>query len=132
MNQGKLEVVKQEIARVNINILEISELKWTGMGEFNSDDQYIYYCGKESLRRNGVTLIVNKRVQNIVRGCNLKNDRMISVRFQGKPFNITVIQVYAPTNNTEEAEVERFYEDLQDLIELIPKKRCPLIGRAHV
>ena len=115
MNQGKLEVVKQEMARVNINVLGISELKWTRMGEFNSDDHYIYYCGQESLRRNGVALIVNKRVQNAVLGCNLKNDRMISVLFQGKPFNITVIQVYAPTSNDEEAEVERFYEDLQDL-----------------
>ena len=96
MNQGKLEVVKQEMARVIIDILGISELKWTGMGEFNSDDRYIYYCGQESLRRNGVAMIVNKRVQNKVLGCNLKNDRMISVCFQGKPFNITVIQVYAP------------------------------------
>ena len=122
MNQGKLEVVKQEMARVNVDILGISELKWTGMGEFNSDDHYIYYCRQESLRRNGVAIMVNKRVQNAVLGCNLKNDRMISVRFQGKPFNITVIQVYAPTNNAEEAEVEWFYEDLQDLLELTPKK----------
>ena len=122
MNQGKLEVVKQEMARVNINILGISELKWTGMGEFNSDDHYIYYCRQESLRRNGVAIMVNKRVQNSVLGCNLKNDRMISVHFQGKPFNITVIQVYAPTSNAEEAEVERFYEDLKDLLELTPKK----------
>ena len=122
MNQGKLEVVKQEMARVNINILGISELKWTGMGEFNSDDHYIYYCGQESLRRDGVAIIVNKRVQNAVLACNLKNDRMISVRFQGKPFNITVIQLYAPTSNAEEAEVERFYEDLQDLLELTSKK----------
>ena len=98
MNQGKLEVVKQ-VARVNVNILGISELKWTGMGEFNSDDNYIYYCGQESLRRNGVAIIVNKRVRNAVLGCNLKNDRMISVHFQGKPFNITVIQLYAPTSN---------------------------------
>ena len=98
MNQGKLEVVKQEMARVNVDILGISELKWTGMGEFNSDNHYIYYCGQESLRRNGVAILVNKRVQNAVLGCNLKNDRMISVRFQGKPFNITVIQVYAPTS----------------------------------
>ena len=125
MNQGKLEVVKQEMARVNIDILGISELRWTGMGEFNSDDHCIYYCGQESLRRNGIVITVNKRVQNGVLGCNLKNDRMISVRFQGKPFNITVIQVYAPTSNAEEAEVERFYEDLQDLLELSPKKRCP-------
>ena len=122
MNQGKLEVVKQEIARVNVHILGISELKWTGMGEFNSDDHYIYYCGQESLRRNGVAIMVNKRVQNAVLGCNLKNYRMISVRFQGKPFIITVIQVYAPTSNAEEAEVEWFYEDLQDLLELTPKK----------
>ena len=106
MNQGKLEVVKQEMARVNINILGIGELKWTGMGEFNSDDHYIYYCGKESLRRNGVAIMVNKRVRNAVLGCNLKNDRIISVRFQGKPFNITLIQVYAPTTNTKETEVE--------------------------
>ena len=106
MNQGKLEVVKQEMARVNVNILEISELKWTGMGEFNSDDHYIYYCGQESLRRNGVAIMVNKRARNAVFGCNLKNDRMISVRFQGKPFNITVIQAYAPTSNAEETEVE--------------------------
>ena len=116
MNQGKLEVVKQEMARVNIDILGTSELKWTGMGEFNSDDHYIYYCGQESLRRNGVALIVNKRVQNAVLGCNLKNDRMIPIRFQGKPFNITVIQVYAPATNAEEAEVEQFYEDIQDFL----------------
>ena len=122
MNQGKLEVVKQEMTRVNVNVLGISELKRTGMGEFNSEDHYIYYCGQESLRRNGVAIMVNKRVQNAVLGCNLKNNRMISVRFQGKPFNITVIQVYAPTSNAEEAEVEQFYEDLQDLLELTPKK----------
>ena len=122
MNQGKLEVIKQEMARVNINILGISELKWTGKGEFNSDDDRIYYCGQESLRRNGVAIMVNKRVQNAVLGCNLKNDRMISVHFQCKPFNITIIQVYALTGNAEEAEVERFYEDLQDLLELTPKK----------
>ena len=97
MNQGKLEVVKQEMARVNTDILGISELKWTGMGEFNSDDHYIYYCGQESIRRNGVAIMINKRVRNAVLGCNLKNDRRISVRFQGKPFNITVIQAYAPT-----------------------------------
>ena len=96
MNQGKLEVVKQEMTRVNINILGISELKWTGMGEFNSDDHYIYYCGQESLRRNGVVTMVNKRIQNAVLGCNLRNNRMISVRFQGKQFNITVIEAYAP------------------------------------
>ena len=122
MNQGKLEVVKQEMARVNVNILGISELKWIGMGEFNSDDHYIYYWGQESLRRNGVAIVVNKRVWNAVLGCNLKNKRIISVHFQGKPFNITVIQVYAPTSNAEEAEVEGFYEDLQDLLELTPKK----------
>ena len=122
MNQGKLEVVKQEMTRVNVDILGISELKWTGMGEFNLDDHYIYYCGQESLRRNGVAIMVNRRVRNAVLGCKLKNDRMISVPLQGKPFNITVIQVYAPTSNAEEAEVERFYEDLQDLLELTPKK----------
>ena len=122
MNQGKLDMVKQEIARVNIDILRISELKWTGMGEFNSDDHYIYYCGQESLGRNGVAIIVKKRVQNSVIGCNLKNDRMISVNLQGKPFNITVIQVYALTSNAEETEVEWFYEDLQDLLELTPKR----------
>ena len=103
MNQGKLEVVKQEMARVNVDILGISELKWTGMGEFNSDDHYIYYCGQESLRRNGVAIMVNKRVRNAVLGCNLKNDRMISVHFQGKSSNITVIQVYALTSSAEEA-----------------------------
>ena len=116
MNQGKLEVVKQEMARVNVNILGISKLRWTGMGEFNSDDHYIYYCRQESLRKNGVAIMVNKRVQNAVLGCNLKNNRMISVCFQGKSFNITVIQVYAPTSNAEEAEVE------QDLLELTPKR----------
>ena len=120
MTQGKMEVVKQEIARVNLDILGISELKGTGMGEFN--DHYIYYCGQESLRRNGVAIMVNKRVWNAVLGCNLKNWRMISVHLQGKPFNITVIQVYAPTKNAEKAKVERFYEDLQDLLELTPKK----------
>ena len=99
MNQGKLEVVKQEMARVNVDILGISKLRWTGMGEFNSDDHYIYYCGQESIRRNGLAIIVNERVQNAVLGCNLKNDRMISLRFQGKPFNITVIQVYWPLVN---------------------------------
>ena len=125
MNQGKLEVEKQEMARVNVNILEISELKWTGMGEFNSDDHYVYYSGHESLRRNGVGIMVKKRVQNAVLGFNLKNDRMISVHFQGKPFNITGIQVSAPTSNAEEAEVEWLYEDLQDRLELTPPKRCP-------
>ena len=109
---------------MNIDILGISELKWTGMGEFNSDDHYLHYCGQESLRRNGAAIIVNKRVQNAVLGCNVKNDRIISVCFQGKPFSITVIQVYAPTSNAEEAEVERFYEYLQDLLELTPPKRC--------
>ena len=112
MNQGNMEVAKQEMARMNVDILGISELRWTGMGEFNSDDHYMYYCGQESLRRNGVAIMVNKRVQDAVLGWNLKNDRMISVCFQGKPFNITVIQVYAPTSNAEEAEVEWFYEDL--------------------
>ena len=107
MNQGKLKVVKQAMTRVNVDILGISELKWTGMGEFNSDDHYIYYCGQESLRRNGVVITVNKRVQNAVLGCNLKNDRMVSVHFQGQPFIIMVIQAYAPTSNAEEA--EQFY-----------------------
>ena len=124
MNQGKLKVVKQAMPRVNIDILGINELKWGEVDKFNSDDHYIYHCGKKSLRRNEVAIIVNKRVQNAVLGCNLKNDRMISVHFQGKPFNITVIQVYAPTSNAEEAEVELFYEDLQDLLELTPQKRC--------
>ena len=122
MNQGKLEVVKQEMARVNIDILGIRELKWTGMGEFNSGDHYIYYCGQESIRRNGVAIMVNKRVQNAVLVCNFINDRMISVHLQGKLFNIMVIQVYAPTSNAEEAEVEHFYEDLKDLLELTIKK----------
>ena len=131
MNQGKLEVVKQEMARVNVDILGISELKWTGMGEFNSDDHYIYYCGQESLRRNEVAIIVNKRVQNAVLGCNLKNDRMISGRFQGKPFNITAIQVYVPISNTEEAEVEQFHE-VQDLLEhQKKKKKCPFHHRGQ-
>ena len=110
------------MARVKVDILGISELKWTGMGEFNSDDHYIYYFRQESLRRNGVAIMVNKRVRNAVLGCNLKNERMNSVHCQGKSFKITIIQVYAPTNNAEEAEVERFYEDLQDLLELTPKK----------
>ena len=131
MNQGKLEVVEQEMARVNVDILGISKLKWTGekkwtgMDEFNSDDHYIYYCGQDSLRRNGVVIMVimvNKRVQNAVFGCNLKNDRMISVCFQGKPFDIMVIQAYAQTSNAEEAEVKWFNEHLQDLLELTPKK----------
>ena len=111
INQGKLEVVKQEMARVNIDILGISELKWTGVGEFNSDDHYIYYCGQESLRRHGVALIV----WNAVLGCSLKTDRMISVHLQGKLLNIRVIQVYASASNAEETEIEWFYEDLQDL-----------------
>ena len=115
-------MVKQEMTGVNIDILEISELRWTGMHEFNPDDHYIYYCGQESLRRNGVAIIVNKRIQNTVLGCHLKNDRVISVRFQGKPFNVMVIQVYALTSNAKEAEVEQFYEDLQDLLELTPPK----------
>ena len=117
MNPGKLEEVKQEMARVNINTLGISELKWMGKGKFNSDDHNIYYCGQESLRRNGVTFIVNKRFWNAVFGCDLKNGKMISVRFQGKPFNITVIQVYSPLTNAEEAEVERFCDDLRNLLE---------------
>ena len=125
MNQGKLEMVKQEMARVNIDILGISKLKWTGMGEFNSDDHCIYYSGQEYLRRNGVAITVNNGVRRAVLGCSLKNDRMISVCFQGKPFRITVIQVYAPTSNAEEAEVEWFSEDLQDLLELIRQKRYP-------
>ena len=116
MDQGKLEADKQEMARVNVDILGISELKWTGMGEFNSDDHYIYYCGQESLWRKGVAITVNKRVWNAVLGCNLKNDRMISVHVQGKPFNIMVIQVYALTSNAEEIEVEPFYDNLQDLL----------------
>ena len=129
MNQGKLEMLKEEMTRVNVDILGISELKWTGMGEFNSDDHYTYYCGQESLRRNGVAIIVNKRVQSAVLGSSLKNDRMNSVHFQGKPFNITVIQVYAPSTNAEEAEVERFYDDRQDLLELTPKKDVLFIIR---
>ena len=120
MNQGKLEVVKQEMARVNIAILGISGLNWTGMGKYNTDDHYIYYCRQESLRRNGVGFMVNKRVRNAVLACNLKNDRMISVCFQGKSFSIRVIQVYAPTTDAEEA-VDQFCEDLQHLLELTPK-----------
>ena len=115
-------MVKQEMVRVNIKILEISVLKWTGMGKFNSEDHYIYCCGQEFLR-NGIALIVKKRVRNAVLGYNLKNKRVISVRFQGKPFNITVFQVYAPSTNAEEAEVEWFYEDLKDLLELTLKKK---------
>ena len=116
------------MARVNIDILGIIELKWTGMGELNSDGHYIYYCGQESLRRNGVAIMVNKRVQNAVPRCSRKNDRMNSVHFQGKPFNITIIQVYAPTTNSEEAEVEWFYEKLQDFLELTLKKDILFIG----
>ena len=128
MNQGKYEVIKQEMARLNIDILGNSELKWTGMGEFNSDDHYIYYCGQEPLRRNGVAIMVNKRVQNAVLGYNLKIDRMVSFCFQGKPFNITLIQVYASTTNDEETEVEWFYENPQDLLELKPKDVLFIIG----
>ena len=117
------------MTRINIDILGISELKWTEMGEFNSDDYCIYYCGQESCRRNGGALIVNKRVGKVVLGYNLKKDRMISIRMQGRLFNITVIQVYAPTTDVEEAEIEQFYEDLQHLLELIPKKNVlPIIG----
>ena len=112
---------------MNVSILGISKLKWTGMGEFNSDDHYIYYCGWDSFRRNGVALIVNKRVRNAVLESSLKNDAMVSVYFQGKPFNMTVTQVYAPTSNAEEAEVEWFYEDSQDLLELTPRKDIPFI-----
>ena len=113
MNQGNLEVVRQEISRVNIDILGISKLKWTGMGEFNSDDHYINYHDQESLRRNGVTIVVNKRVKNAVLGCSLKNDRMIFARFKDKPFNITVIQLYVPTTNAKEAEFEQFYVQIR-------------------
>ena len=126
MNQGKLEVLKQEMARVNIVILQIRELKWTEMGEFISGDHYIYCCRQESLRRNGVAIIGSERVRNAVLGCNLKNDRMSSVCLQGKPFNIMVIQARVPTSNAEEAEVDQLFEDLKDLLELTPKKRCPI------
>ena len=122
VNQGKLEVVKQEMARVNIDILGISKLNWTGMGEFNSDNHDSYYCGQEPLTSNRVAIIVNKRVQKAVLGYNLKNDRMNSVHFQGKPGTLTVIHIYAPTSNAEEADLEWFYEDLQDLLELTPNK----------
>ena len=115
-------MVKEELERGNINILGITELKWMGMGEFNLDDHYIYYCGQESLRRNGAALTVNKKFQKAILGYSLKNDRMISVHFQGKPFNITVIQVYAPTTNAKDAEVEWFCEGLQDFLGLIPTK----------
>ena len=127
-SQGELKMAKQEMARVNINILRISKLKWTGMGKFNSDDHYICYCGQESFRKNGVAIIVSKRVWNAVLGSNLKNDRMISVRFQGKPFNITVIQDYASTSNAEEVEIECFCEDLQDLLELTTHKRMSFLS----
>ena len=120
-----MEVVKKGMEIVNVDILGISKLKWAGMREFNSDDHFIYYWGQESLRRNGVAIIVNERVRNAVFECSLKNDRMISVHFQDKPFSVTVIQVYAPNSNAEEAEVELFYEDLQDLLEVTPQKRCP-------
>ena len=122
MNQGKLDMVKEEMVRINIDILGISELKWTGMGKFNSDDHYIHYCGQKSHRRNGVALITNKRVQNAVLGCNIKNDRMILVCFQGEPFNITVIHVYTPTTNAKETEVDQFYEKLEGHLELTPKR----------
>ena len=127
MNQGKLEVVKQKMARVNINILGVNELKLTGMGEFNLNDHCIYYRGQESLRRTGIAIIVNKRVQNAVLECSLENDRMISVHFQGKPFNIMVILVYALTSNAEEVEVVWVCEDLQDLLELTPPKNVLFI-----
>ena len=127
MDQGKLELVKQEMARMNVDILGIGKLKWTGMGEFDSDDHYIYYCGQESLRRNGVALTVNKEVRNAVLGCNLKSNEMISVHFQGKPFNTTLIQVYDLTSNAEEA--KRFYEDLQDLLESTPQNDVIFIIR---
>ena len=122
MNQGKMDMVKQAVVGINNNILAISEFKWIRMGEFNSDCHYIYHCGQESHRRNVVTLIVNNRVWNAVLGCSLKNDRMIMVHFQGKPFNITAIQIYVPTTNAKEAEVDQFYEDL----ELTPKKGCSI------
>ena len=121
MNQHKLDVIKQEMVRINIDILGSSELKWTGMGEFNSDDHYTYYCGQESYRRNGVALIISRRVQNAVVGCNLKDDRMILVHFQGRSFSITATQVYVPTTDAEETGVDQFCEDLEDLLELIPK-----------
>ena len=123
MNQGKLDMVKQEMARVNIDILGIRELKWMGMDEVNSEDHYIYYFGQESIRRNGAVLIINKRIWNAVLGCNLKNHRMIWVCFQGKPFNITVIQVYAPTTDAKEAEIDQFCEDLEYLLEFTPQKK---------
>ena len=123
MNQDKLDLVKKEMIRININMLGISGLKWTGIGEFNSDDHYFYYCGQEFHRRNGVALIINKRFQSAVLGCNLKNDRMILVCFQGKPFSITVIQVCAPTTDAKEAEVDQFWEDLKHFLEVTPKNK---------
>ena len=122
MNWGKLEVARQKRARININISGISELKWTGTGKFNLDDHFFYYCGQESFRRNAIAIRVNKKVQKAVLGCDLYNNRMISIYFQGKPFNITVIQFYASNSNAEEAEVEQIHEDLQDLLELTPPK----------
>ena len=122
MNQGKLEVDKQETTRMNIGILKISKLKWTGMGEFNSDDQYIYYCEQESLRRNGVAMLVKKTVWNAVLACNIRNDKMIAIHFQRKPLTITIIQVYALNSNAEEVEVEWFSEDEQNLLEPTPQK----------
>ena len=128
MNQGKLHLGNQEMVRRNTNILGIREPKWTGMGEFNSDDCYIYYCGQESHRRNGIVLIINKRVRNVAFGCNLKNDRMILVCFQGKPFNMTAIQVYPPTMHVKEAKVDQFYKDLEDLLEITPKTNVLFIS----
>ena len=128
MNQGKFEVVKLEMIRVNTDMLGISELKWTGMGNFNSCERFTYYCGQETLRRKWVALIVNERVWNAGLGHNLINDTMISVHFQAKPFNITAIQVYAPISNAEEPELERFYEDLQDFTEWTPKKKKMFIS----
>ena len=122
-------MAKQEMIRINVSILEIRELEWMWISVFNSDDHYIYFCGQESQRRKRVALTINERVWNIVLGSNLRNDRMISVHFQGKPFNVRVIQVYAPTTDAEEAEVDQFYEDLEDLLELIPKKMfCSSLG----
>ena len=129
MNQSKLEVVKQEMTRVDINILGISKLRWARLSEFNLDDHYIYYWGQESLRRKGVTITVNKTFWHAVLECSLKNGRVISVRFQGKPFNITVIQVYAPVTNAKDPKVEQFYDDIQDLLELTTKNDVLFIIR---
>ena len=129
MNQGKLDMVKQEMVRININILGISKLKWMGMVKFNSDEDYIYHCGQEYHRRNKVALVINKRVQNTVLECNLKNDRMILVYFQYKPFKITVIQVYTPTTDAEVAEGDQIYQDLEDLLEVTPKRDVLFIIR---